>query len=408
MIAKQILALTWKDWKLLAADRASLIILFVLPTLFLFVMSLALQGLYDRTTPPLAIVVNLDRGPLAGRVIEQISVGGAVRLVSETSKERAKARIREREALSAIVFAADFSETVEAQANDPKRAVSMTVIDDPAAPLQVTAPIRGAVRGAAERAVAEAIVPMQLRARMEAFIRETGDLSVLPLADSFRNLQVGAVRISSETMNSKPERKQPGSVEQNVPAWTIFGIFFIVNTIALSLLRERQSGTLLRLQAAPLSPVVLLLGKLLPFYCINLLQAALMFALGHWGLQLRLGAHPAALIAITLAVALVATSLGLLLATCFASTEQLGSTASVLVVVLAALGGILVPSFVMPDFMQTLALFTPQAWALEGYQNVLLRGQDLLGVLPQVGVLLAFAGGLFAVAVWRLGRLLVR
>lgn len=128
-----------------------------------------------------------------------------------------------------------------------------------------------------------------------------------------------------------------------------------------------------------------------------------MFALGILGLGLQVGGQWIALVAVTLAAAFVATSLGLLIATLFETPEQLGSIASVLVVVLAALGGILVPGFVMPEWLRKVALFTPQYWALEGYQNVLLRHS---GVLLEVGMLLGFGALFFGLATWRFWSLI--
>ena len=70
-------------------------------------------------------------------------------------------------------------------------------------------------------------------------------------------------------------------------------------------------------------------------------------------------------------------------------------------ITLAALGGVMVPTFIMPAFMKTLSLFTPHAWALAGYHDVIMRGLGVQAVLRETGVLLAFACAFFAVALWR-------
>ncbi|BAC91414.1 ABC transporter permease [Gloeobacter violaceus] len=396
---RQIWALTWKDLRLLAGDRTAIVTLFILPALFLLVMSQALAGLYNRSQLPRVITLNADRGVVAAKILGRLS--GSVRLEAAADRPAAEARLRSREAAAAVIFGEDFSRLVEGGGQP-----SVGFIVDPAAPRELLAPIQGAIRGAAERTLAEVVLPIRLRERVDDLAAQSPDpLVFLPLAGAFDNLQVGEVAIKEEyPSGSAPPAQRPSSLQQNVPAWTIFGIFFIVNALALSILRERQSGTLTRLAAAPLRIPVLLAGKLLPFYLINLVQAALMFALGIFGLGLVVGAQWPALILVTLAVAAVATSLGLLIATLFETPEQLGGIASVLVVVLAALGGILVPGFVMPELMRKLAALTPQYWALEGYQNVLLRNEGVVGVLPQVGVLLLFAIGLFLLATWRLGR----
>ncbi|MBC8121301.1 MAG: ABC-2 transporter permease [Gemmatimonadaceae bacterium] len=411
MVLQQIWALTWKDLKVLAVDRAALAILFLLPTIFLVVMNLALQGLYSQGNLPTVAVVNLDQGKTAERVLDQLTDSGSLRLERVRDRATAEERVKARSVVAAVLFDANFSRAVEAQATNRTGDIAIELIVDPAAPLQVVAPVRGAIDGAAAQTVAEEIIPMQLEDRLERVANSIEDPQARrllpeilgPMQQALQDLHGGQVKLKSTgPAGTVVGEKRPDSLQQNVPAWTIFGIFFIVNVLALSILRERQYGTFTRLQGLPLSPVVLLAGKLLPFYLINLVQAALMFAIGSGILKLDLGSSPLGLVAITLAVAGVATSLGLLLATFFETPEQLGGIASLLVVVLAALGGILVPTFVMPDFMRTIALLTPQSWALEGYQNILLRGGDVTSVLAPVGVLVLFAAGFFTIAVWRL------
>jgi ABC-2 type transport system permease protein len=68
---------------------------------------------------------------------------------------------------------------------------------------------------------------------------------------------------------------------------------------------------------------------------------------------------------------------------------------------MAALGGVMVPRFVMPAFMQTLGLITPHAWALTAYQDILVRGYGVAEILPELGALMAFAVAFFGVALWR-------
>ena len=106
----------------------------------------------------------------------------------------------------------------------------------------------------------------------------------------------------------------PTSEEQNVPAYTLFGVFFIMQTMATGLLKERQDGTFRRLLAAPLSRTAMLIGKVIPYYLINVVQVGLMFAIGVLVFGMSLGNQPLGLVFVTLATAGAATGLGLMLA----------------------------------------------------------------------------------------------
>jgi len=73
-------------------------------------------------------------------------------------------------------------------------------------------------------------------------------------------------------------------------------------------------------------------------------------------------------------------------------------------VLMAAAGGIMVPKFVMPGFMQRLVEISPMNWGLEALLTVLLRGGGVADALPQIGRLVAFAALMFVVAVFLFRR----
>ena len=375
--------MTWKELKLLASDWGVLVTLFILPTIFLLVMSQVMAGLFSQGNLPLVTVTNSDRGPVAARIIQLLQASDSLQLQLEPNRNLAEQQVTERRVIAALIFPANFSSDVfSAQASG-----ALELLADPATPLQVLAPVQGLIQGTAERTLAEAVVLKRLQKQPE--ILRTLKLPQLQLTTSY-------------TLGNGTPEERPNSLQQNVPAWTIFGIFFIVSTLGLSMLRERDTGTLLRLQMVPVAPAWLLIGKLLPFWLVNMLQAALMFAVGVGVLHFDMGTHLLALLAITAATAATATSMGLMLATFFRSAEQLSSVANVSVVILAALGGILVPTFVMPLPLRLVATLIPQNWALVGYQNVLLRNQDIGGILPQIGMLLFFTCCFFLIALSRL------
>jgi ABC-2 type transport system permease protein len=164
---------------------------------------------------------------------------------------------------------------------------------------------------------------------------------------------------------------------------------------------EKRNGTLRRLTMAPVSKAELLLGKIVPNFAVGLIQAAVLFTIGHFVFGMELGGDIPGLVLISAAVAAAATGLGILVAALATTDEQVSGLSTLLIVTLAALGGSMVPLFVMPDFMQAVARLTPHAWALLGYQKLLVGGGTLRDVLPNVGVLAAFASACFATAVWR-------
>jgi ABC-2 type transport system permease protein len=104
---------------------------------------------------------------------------------------------------------------------------------------------------------------------------------------------------------------------------------------------------------------------------------------------------------VSCALAAAANGLGLLVAALGKTEAQVDGFSVLLAITLAALGGMMVPTFIMPDVMKTLSLFTPHAWALAGYHDIIIRGLGVKGILTEASVLLWFASSFFVIALWR-------
>ena len=408
-ILMQILSITWKDLKILFKDIGGMATLFLMPMMFIIVMSTALQGMFDSgdTGQPWRLpVVNLDSGNLAAEVIAQLDNMDGIEVETAwegqtLTRERAEALVTDGERAVAVVFPADFSDRVEERLDDVEARATIELITDPAVSTQFIAPIRGMVLGAAE-CVAETWLAS---ARLEAGLAEVlahlpGDAQIPLDQMTIEAEETNVVHVEQVAPPGMGIEVFPDSYQQNVPGYTVFGVFFIVATMAESILREKTEGTFRRLLAAPLPRPALLAGKLLPYYLVNLLQVAVMFGVAHFlfGMALR---QPAALLVVSLALAAAATGLGVLVATFGKTQTQISGLSVLLTLTMSAVGGCMVPTFVMPDFMQALARFTPHGWALQGFQDVLVRGYGLAGVWPDAAALLGFAAVFFLIGVWR-------
>jgi ABC-2 type transport system permease protein len=388
-------AITLKELKILWKDRTALALLFAMPLFFILVMSFALEGVFEsgkKNRPVVLLVVNQDQGTSAKKALEELTrIEGLVFQPTlqgiPLTLDRAEDLIKRKAYAMALVFQSDFSKKIR-DVETPEEAVYL--IMDPAINQQLAAPVKGAIRGTLER-----------------IIQTTRLSQVLSIPGEDKNSELASLGKDAApfVLKTIPPREYksnrfPTAVEQNVPAYTIFGVFFIIVTLASSFLKEKRDGTFLRILAAPLSSTALLIGKLIPYYLVNLVQIALMFFVGVVIFGMKLGSLPG-LILVSLALALTANGLGLLIASLGKTEGQINGLSVLLVVTLAALGGMMVPTFIMPPVMRTLSLFTPHAWALAGYHDVIIRGLGIRAVLPEAGMLLGFAGFFFFAALWR-------
>ncbi|QIW16901.1 ABC transporter [Pasteurellaceae bacterium RH1A] len=192
------------------------------------------------------------------------------------------------------------------------------------------------------------------------------------------------------------EVAKPNSVQHSVPAWLIFGMFFILIPLSNVMAMERQTNTITRLRMARASAFSLMCGKFIPYFLINQLQFVGMIALGYFVLpQLDMPAFeltgdwlPYALLSV--AVSLSALGYGLLISVIARTTEQAVVLGGGGIIIMAALGGIMVPTYVMPEVMQTIAQFSPMGWALTGFQQLLLNQYTLAQIQTPLYLLMSF------------------
>jgi ABC-2 type transport system permease protein len=416
----EILAILAKEVKILIRDRQALALLFAMPAFFILVMSYALEGVFEggtKTRPFEVVVVNRDPGRLSREVIADLKGAEGFVLLDAVdgipmTQERAEELVRQGQYPLALLIPEGFSERTLSLTEDPARKVAVTFIHDPATNIRLLAGIKGTMQGIILRRTLLATLPARLK---KGWAAEMGPLAAFAGPDSksmerqidelLAKAGKGAetspeVVFLSRSPNGRAPGRFPSATEQNVPAYTIFGVFFIVLTLASSFIQEKKEGTFQRILSAPLSKATLLVGKILPYYLINLVQIVLMFAVGVFFFHMKLG-DPMALILVSLALALAANGLGLLVASLGKTEAQVNGLSVFLAITLSALGGMLVPAYIMPGAMKTISLFTPHAWALAGYQDIIVRGLGVRQVLPEVGILLAFSGLFFVFALWK-------
>jgi ABC-2 type transport system permease protein len=416
----QILAIAEKELKVILRDRQALALLFAMPAFFILVMSYALEGVFEagsRSSPIEILVVGLDGGAL-GREVREDFKGLEGILIHEClngqtlTLERAETLVLKGIYPLVLVFPRGFSDWILTPPQFRKGAKpTVRFIHDPATNERLLSGVKGMIQGvilrrallvSLTRQLADAFAaPVAPIPSVDAPAPDTGPGPGQPLpGGGAGRIQEPEVVFLSGPPKGMGTGRHPTATEQNVPAYTIFGVFFIVLTLAVGFVQEKKEGTFQRMLSAPLSPAALLVGKLLPYLLVNLIQIALMFSIGVFLFGMRLGDIPALLV-VSVALALVANGMGLMVASVGRTEAQVSALSVLLAITLSALGGMMVPTFVMPGAMRTLSLFTPHAWALSGYHDIIVRGQGIGQVLPETGVLLAFAAGFFLVALWR-------
>ena len=164
---------------------------------------------------------------------------------------------------------------------------------------------------------------------------------------------------------------------------------------------ERVLGTLRRLMTTPTRKSTFLLGAIGGQYGMALLQMAILVLFGVLVMHVPWGRDPAALVVVLAAFGLAGVALGTALGT-FVKTEGQASNLSIMLgMSMALLGGCWWPMELFPTGMQQIVKVLPTTWAMSALTDITMRGQGLVDILPEAGVLLAFAAVFFLIGLWR-------
>lgn len=417
-----------RELRLLGRDRSGLLLLFVMPAVLVVVITLVQDNVFKDQggTPLVGVVVDQDGGEVAREVIRRLAQVPQVALEphpGEVAMDAAQLRAAVQrgayrfglvlpEGLTMAVRERIDGE-IERMFSGSAGAGGLADPPLPAITLHLDPTLTGGYGAAVTGALNQAVAAMQAAWRMralEAALNQRITLLNEALGEMPGGESLPAVSLTGEgpalvaVTEAPPQAILPTAVQQNVPAWALFGMFFVAVPLAGGLIRERQQGIAARLMTMPVSRLTLLAGKLGAYVCVCLLQFGLILMVGHW-LMPRLGTAAlavgdayGALALVVLCSALAATGFGLMLGTLARTQEQATTLGPIAVVIAAALGGLMVPVFAMPPAMQTLSRISPLAWGHDAFMTLFVRAGDLGAVTGQLTAMLLFAAGTLLIA----------
>jgi ABC-2 type transport system permease protein len=398
----QFMTIARKDLRVLFRDRTAMIFIFGLPLIMtsIFGAIFGSRGKEETRAPLKILVANLDKGSHGAELIEFMQKLGMTPEAEPKGAAEVTKRVKSGDQPFGLTIPADFSASLEAAvkglaANDPNAPqVKMQLRVDPAQ-TQLEGVAQGTIMVAAQRVYAPILRTAAL-ARLPAGYRQFAEQS---MAQGKMKPPVD-VAVSSMATETEPVVK-PSPGDTLIPGFAVYFVFFMANGVAATLLAERQEGTLRRMLTTPVSRSQVLVGKLLARGLMGIIQTALLFLVGHYWLRLHLDSSPVGLILTALATIFCATGLGLLIATMGKTMEQIQGMTTLVLLLMGFLSGTLVPRQLLPDSLQKFSLVTPHAWALNAYQDLILRHKPLMATLPNIGVVMLFGVVFFGLALAR-------
>ncbi|QRR03975.1 ABC transporter permease [Dyadobacter sandarakinus] len=396
-----------KEFLLLVNDKTGLALMFLMPLLLVFIITIIQDSAYKMVNEnqiPI-LIVNRDQGGEGEHLIRVLRESGLFKIEKGTSLERdaLKSELLSSGKMIALFIPPAFTAGLESNAES----VSNILMDD---------------LGLEYDAAKSDSLPMPtLSFFNDPVLQENYSYSVMGIVQSYMSvienslmidrmysrMDIGAkseklkqkmlssrVRIEQVIASDSQATAVPNSTQHNVPAWTIFAMFFMVTSLGSNIVKERVSGSFLRLKTMPTSFMLVMFSKMGVYVIVAIMQVALTFSMGIWILpqlglpQLTIPGNFPAFAAVVFLSSMSAVSYALMIGTIARTEEQANGFGAISIIIFGAIGGILVPTFVMPGFMQFASNFSPLHWCLEGFYVLFLKG----GSWYQLRYVIAFLG----------------
>jgi ABC-2 type transport system permease protein len=412
----KIWASTYKEFLLLVRDLGALAILFLMPLLLVIVITMVQDDTFKtikQNKIPILFVDN-DGGPVAKKVEENLMASDMFAVVKNNDERSAQILVQKGEYQLAIVLPDNLSKDLSLKVAENVRGIlakfgvdeeelpleksklepkEVKLFFDPASQLS----FRNSIKSGIDKMVSQ----IETQTIYQAFQEELTDD---PLEEIFDTENF--ITFKEIIPNSGKKAMIPNSTQHNIPAWSLFAIFFIILPLSINMVNEKNQGTFVRLRTHPVSYATVLGGKAFVYLAVALIQFALMLLVGRYlfpflGLpELEMSGILPLLFVVAFFAGLAAVGLGLLIGTIAKSQEQSAPFGATFVVILAAIGGVWVPVFAMPKLMQVLSNLSPMNWGLNAFYDVFLRKVGFSEILPEIGLLALFFIVTTLMAIW--------
>ncbi|MGY2573611.1 ABC transporter permease [Vibrio sp. C8] len=363
-------AMLTKEFLLIGRDKHALAALFIMPAVFILIMSIALKD-----------VMNDDKSLMSYIVIDRDQTHASQTLVEELADTPSFSQLdySEETYLSpeeeGVQFIVDIPEGFENDLSD----IKLTVAAD-------TSP---SLLSIFKSQMSLIVMKNQLDIMSSAIQKQFGSRGgreVKSFNDDF--IEVNYAKFA--------QNEKPTSTQQSVPSWIVFGLFFVIIPMSTIFINEKKQNTLRRLLTMNVSILNLFAGKIIPYMLINQVQVWLMIGVGMFvvpyfgAAPLTISGSVFGLILVSLALSISAIGLSILIATSVDSVEQATTIGGIINILLGAIGGVMVPKVVMPESMQTLSNISPMSWGLEGFLDIFLRSGGVRDIIPEAIALTLF------------------
>jgi len=399
----RILDLALKDLSQMLRDKRSLLFLVAMPIAFTFFMGFAYRNVgSDENVDnriPLAVVDPEPGAVLNNALIMRLESSDTVRVESMNEADAMDA-LHKGDVAGVLVIPAGFSEQVEAG-----KEAQLTLIAD-------SVSIQGQSLYQLLRVPISQLMSAVEISRETVDILGTANSSVeqsaafdLAWSKWTEASKVSLVKVEQAVAQESSDWTGGNPYNQSSPGILVqFAIFGLV-TSAQILVQEKKFRTLQRLITTAMEPWEIVAGHMLAMFTITLLQTVVLIVFGQFALKVNYMREPLGVLWMALTLGLWVSSMGLLIGVIAKEEQQVILYSMIAMFLFSALGGTWFPLEATGGAFAVIGKAMPSAWAMNGLQNILIRGLGLESVWMAGGILSAYGIGFFLLAVWRFRKM---
>jgi ABC-2 type transport system permease protein len=396
----KLVALVAKDFRLLWRDRVALVFLLVAPVVVISVAGFSLSSFYgsgtggDGGAEYLLPVTDLDGSDTSRELVSALERAPGLRLARVDEAEGRRLVSRTNRAGATLVIPSGFGTGFK-----QGQAVRLQLWTDPVKHLEVLK-----IKAEVER-VRAALVAVQVAGRIAVIevLTHAGDADFEAVAEDASHL---ASRLLDKSVKLEETSLTSSSLtfntfDQNVPGFSVtFLMLGMLLGVGLGLVDEREWGMLYRLAAGPVAAAAPVIAKVISRFAIGCAQMVILFVFGRVAFDISLGPSLPALGLVILGVVFAASTFGLLIAALAPSRDSVLPLGTIAIVGMAAVGGCWWPITIEPQWLQSLAHLFPTAWAMEAFNDLMLRGRELADVWPAILAMVVFGAFYLTTGAW--------
>jgi ABC-2 type transport system permease protein len=352
-----------KEFLLVLRDKQALMALFIMPAIFILIMSVAMKDIFSAKSVSYDIaLIDADNSKLSKELVLKISQN---QFFKSTSTDDAQVIIT----------------------------IPKGYGDDEANALKVVLDIKDTIKTNEIELFKAKLLNDLVSQRLNTIKTRMAEFS------DEASAAIGAVSLSSEQLFSvsyNDQKELPNATQQSVPTWIVFGMFFVIIPMSTIYINEMKQNTLARLSSMNISVFSMSISKTVPYLIIAQIQTWIMLGVGIYLVPLfdtpalEINGSVCAVTLLSFSLSLSAIGLAMLIAVNAKTSEQATTIGGISNILLGAIGGVMVPKFIMPETMQTLANISPMSWGLDGFLDIFLKAGGVAEVLNESLMLMAF------------------